>query len=78
MLSDRPVITRSIAWLWEAFLILSSSRLRGFGPQPIQCSEIVAYCDLHELDGEDKKYLFRCVTDMDVVWMNRANKQGKE
>lgn len=39
-------------YVWEDFLILSSSRPAGFGISPISFSEIKAYSDLNGIDLE--------------------------
>lgn len=78
MLNERPVITLSLAWLWEGFWVLSRKRPRGFGGQPLQYSEIEAYCRVEELSVADSRTLVYVVNALDDVWMKWADKESEK
>ncbi len=78
MLNERPAITFSQQWLWDAFWALSKKRARGFGAQPLLYSEIEAYCRVQELSVSDSRTLTYVVNALDDVWMSWADKEGEK
>ena len=78
ILNERPIITFSLLWYWEAFWELSSTRSRGFGAQPLQHSQIVAYCQLQEFDKSEARNLSYVVLAMDHAWMEWAEEKSKD
>ena len=77
ILNDRPVITLSLQWLWNAFTELSATRAYGQGPNRIQHSEVLSYCVFQEIDGKDRRDLLYCVRKMDSVWIDWVNKKNE-
>lgn len=67
-----------MSWYWEAYTELSNSRLRGMGAQPLQHSEIVAYCKLEDYSVEETRSVKYVVLAMDKVWVNWANEKSKD
>ena len=76
-LNAQPEFTPSNLWLWEAFMSISRKRARGMGAQPIQDRQILDYCELHELVGEDRQLLAYCVVTMDEAFMTWADAKSE-
>lgn len=70
-LRSEPVIIPPDIWLWDGYQILSAKRMYNeYHPQPIQVSEIKAYCDFHRIDEEVRRGLFfHVVTQLDSTFM---------
>lgn len=66
---------QNLLWVWDAFCILSRCRLTNqTGPQPIQVSEVDAYCDLTGIEHpNDLDDLLFFVTELDIVWLKRTH-----
>jgi hypothetical protein len=74
MLLDQPELYQTMAWVWEAFIVLDRSRQFGFnGPQPIMLSDIEAYCRLHSI--EDRSDLIRYIQVMDGSYLAHAREK---
>ncbi len=67
-----------MSWYWEAYTELSNSRLRGMGAQPLQHSEIAAYCRLEGFTKGETRLVKYVVLTMDKVWINWANEKSKD
>lgn len=68
MLTKMPILHPLILWVWEAYGILDKGRQWGYnGPQPIQISEMEAYCRLLRI--EDRSDLVRYIQLMDGVYL---------
>jgi len=67
----------STKWLWDAFVALSGTRDSGFGPSPIKYSQLLAYCQLNEINGAERDLLSRCVRELDQVWLEWARKKSE-
>lgn len=76
ILSERPALTLSQLWLWDAFWELSNTRARGFGAQPLQHSQIVAYCRLQGFDRDDARVLTYVMFSMDKIWLEWAEEKS--
>ena len=57
-----------ISWVWEAYGILDKGRQWGYnGPQPIQVSELEAYCRMNNIT--DRSGLVAYIQKMDGVYL---------
>lgn len=65
---------------WAAFNVLNESRMWTMGhPLPISLSEIKAYADIYNFEGEELHDLCTYVRHLDSVYLERqANKQAKK
>ena len=66
-----------IGWVWEAFCALSRCRLTNqTGPQPIQMSEVAAYCGLASIERpDDIDDILFFVTELDLVWCKHTHEK---
>lgn len=77
MLMNQPELYSTLAWVWEAFIVLDRSRQFGFnGPQPIMLSDIEAYARLHDI--EDRSDLIRYIQHMDGAYIAHAREQQEK
>lgn len=71
-LLNRPVLKPHLAHLLEAFYELSSQRMIGEVPQPIQISEILAYVDLlGVIEPEDRQQLLKAIRTLDAAYLEQ-------
>ncbi len=76
-LEDDPLLLPpDLKIVWEAFGVLSATRGRGFGMQPITFGEIEAYCVLYEIDREDRKNFAFFITGLDEYLLEWHSKKG--
>lgn len=60
LLDTRPELLPGLSEVWRAICELSATRSVGFaGPNPITASEVLAWCELNEID--DRARLWRLV-----------------
>lgn len=64
---------------WQAFLDLSERRTSsGFGGNPIQTSEVLAWFDLHEIDSaEERRDYYHLIGVLDREWLRLASEQAE-
>lgn len=76
-LGPRPLLFDDLAWVWDAFGVLTRTRkVDGMaGPQPIGVLEIDAYVRLRGLDGDDADELLDLVLGLDRVFMAWVSEQ---
>lgn len=78
-LQERPRLNRWVQEYWDAFQLLSSSRIvhqGGIGPIPI--SEIVAYMDATYLtDVDERLKLIMMIQALDSIYVNHINEKAK-
>lgn len=78
ILNSKPDLFPDLHWIWEAFMVLSSSRQIGMaGPLPITMTEIHSYCEYESIsDMEDRVFLREMMQEMDRVLLKhyRENK----
>jgi len=68
MLLDTPKLHDMIVWVWEAYGVLDKGRQWGYnGPQPIQVSELEAYCRMNNIT--DRSGLVNYIQMMDGVYL---------
>ena len=78
-LRHRPKLTQWTLEYWEAFQVLSSSRLvhqGGIGPIPL--SEMVSYMDTVNLvDVDERLKLIKMIQALDKVYVKHINSKAK-
>jgi len=62
--------------VWEAFGVLSSTRGRGFGVQPVTLIEIEAYCRLYGVLQGDRQDFVYFITGLDECLLEWHSKKG--
>lgn len=68
--SEEDELHHSILWIWQAFAMLSRTRLvNEAGPQPITLSEISNYCFLEGIiDAAQRRDILYHVSILDIEW----------
>jgi hypothetical protein len=64
--------------VWEAFVLLSPSRNVGWGAGAIPLTEIRAYCEMFEIEAEEREdllYLLRAIDDEYLKLTGEKNKR---
>ena len=74
--NDPLLLPPDLKIVWEAFEVLSATRGRGFGAQPITFVEIEAYCMLYEIEWEDRKDFVFFITGLDEYLLEWHSKKG--
>lgn len=74
-MTNRPTLSYSLLWLWQAFWTLSNGRNVGFAANAIQFSEIEAYCRVERIP-EVRELAFH-VMMMDMVWRKHMSDEDK-
>ena len=79
-LKNRPRLNQWVTDYWEAFQVLSGSRIvhqGGIGPIPL--TEIVAYMDAVYLRNVDERLkLIKMIQSLDSVYTNHVNTKSKK
>lgn len=70
----RPILDEQSAFYLEAFNDLSGTRSGGFnGPNRISAAEILAYCELFEIDERERFfYNMRAADNVFMEWVAKA------
>jgi hypothetical protein len=56
---------------WDAFMLLSGGRGNTMaGPLPISLTEILAYCQIHAIEGEDLEDFLWTMRILDAEWLS--------
>lgn len=75
-LRDKPEVEPHLMFFWRAFQDLHSTRSGGFGPNPIQFSDILAWCTLHSVDDQATQLeVLDMVMDLDAVYLTAYSKK---
>jgi hypothetical protein len=78
-LLDRPQLEPNNADLLVSFFDLSAQRGMGEVPQPIQYSEVLAYCELEGIYGSEyRAYLLSAVKALDAIFMEKVSDERKK
>lgn len=74
---ERPVLSPTEQWFWEAYQTLHPSRQNtGFGPGAIPLSEILVYAELMEVPaGESRHELVETIRAMDMAYLAWVSKK---
>lgn len=72
-LTAMPQIFEDVRWVWAAWASLHRSRSLGFAEGPIPLTEILAYCQLNEVDRP--RFLAYAVQEMDVVYLHHVSER---
>lgn len=83
MLDDVPTLLPGTEWLWTAWTVLATRRIRHPQPQPIQLSEINAYAQYLGLFGtSEHDLLIGVIGELDTyyiaTWEREAEVQRKK
>ena len=67
-------------WIWRAFEFIHRSRVVGYGgPLPITPSEILAYCELAGIYGdEERDDLIEMIPHLDNHWLEAHYKKAEK
>lgn len=78
-LDDKPEDLGNLVWFYNVFHALSGSRPQGMGGSgPIPVSEVLAYCQLINMDDiDDRLMLLGFISKMDSVWLKHQEKVQK-
>ena len=75
-LEKMPQLRFDLAWIVEAFYVLSGSRQIGMGVGAIPISEIEAYIHLYGLIDEDIDRFIKLIAAMDSAYVQHANRRN--
>lgn len=67
-----------LEFYFTAFLELTSCRTIGFGVGPIPWLAIIKYCEIHEVEGDQRDDLIYHVQVLDGVYLDWENKKAKD
>lgn len=76
-LDHRPDLFPDLQPVWEGFTLLSPSRNVGMSVGAIPLTEIKAYCEMYDIEGEEREeflLLIRSLDDEYLRWVNEKNK----
>jgi len=78
-IDNAPLIDEDLFDVWNAFCDLGQTRTYGFGPNPIQLTEIETWLRLNEIrSSEDKQFYLKAIKSLDVYWLKTiAEKKRK-
>ncbi|WP_298983488.1 hypothetical protein [uncultured Roseibium sp.] len=78
-LKRKPELFEDLRLVWEAFKTLSPARQYYNGaPQPIPLSEILAYCQMFEInDLEERREFAEFIIEMDTVFIAAVLKKSR-
>ena len=75
-MNERPEISLTTLWLWNAFWELSNARRRSFGLEPLSYGDIHSYCVLNGYDRMEAEELCGTVKAMDLAYIEILNKKA--
>jgi hypothetical protein len=68
-LAEKPVLDPVQKELWDIFMLLHGTRVVGYTAQPIQVSEILACCQMREMDDTERVvFIVRRLDSMFLKW----------
>lgn len=76
-MENRPELYPDLVPVWEAFVLLSPSRSMGWGAGAIPLSEIKAYCEMFDIEGDDREELLILLRALDDEYLKSTNEKGK-
>ena len=74
---DKPQLREEHADYWQAFLELSGSRTAGFGPEPIQITSVMAWCQLYGVPQERWMSFWRVLRAVDAAYLKATADKEK-
>lgn len=78
-LANAPVLLPQARWLWRGWETLSAARhYNEAGPQPIQFSEMIAYCAHQRASIWETDVLIRALGRMDQVFLDYHQKKREK
>lgn len=76
-IKNRPELEDHLAFYYQAFLDLDSTRSHNMSPTPISWLSIVKYASFYQLDDEDTHDLIKIIKEMDSVILKHIAKTFK-
>lgn len=76
-MENRPELYPDLVPVWEAFVLLSPSRNSGWGAGAIPLSEVKAYCEMFDIEGDDREELLILLRALDDEYLKSTNEKGK-
>jgi len=77
-LENRPELYPDLVPVWEAFVLLSPSRNMGWGAGAIPLTEVRAYCEMFEIEPEEREDLLYLLRALDEEYLKSTNEKGKQ
>lgn len=78
-IQNAPELQVGLEFYYAAFLELTSCRFLGFGEGPISYLSIQNYCEIHEVEGEQRDDLVYHIQQMDAAYLKwRASQLEKK
>lgn len=77
---SRPELFEDLSEIWKAFVVLDSARFPTNyyeGPKPLAIHDIVAWLDLHRLEGEERLEYFELIRVLDDAWLKKSRERFK-
>lgn len=66
-LANKPEVPPDLAYIWDAFWLLSQSRVQGFAEGPIPLSEVAAYVAMFNV--QDVSFFLSCIRELDSKYL---------
>lgn len=76
-MENRPELYPDLVPVWEAFVLLSPSRNTGWGAGAIPLSEVKAYCEMFDIEGDDREELVILLRALDDEYLKSTNEKSK-
>lgn len=77
-MENRPELYPDLVPVWEAFVLLSPSRNMGWGAGAIPLTEVRAYCEMFEIEPEEREDLLYLLRALDEEYLKSTNEKGKQ
>lgn len=76
-LRDRPVLTDRQQQIYNSFIEIAVGRNYSMsGPLPLGLQDLLAYCNLYDLDREESQDLWKTVRALDAHWLAEVGKRN--
>jgi hypothetical protein len=75
---EKPELPICLVWIWRAFLDLHPGRNTGFAVGAISMTEIKAYCDLQQFEGETAQALLWGIRVLDNEFLRITAESKKD
>lgn len=74
-IKDAPVLYAGLEFIHQGFMDLTTCRELGMGEGPIRWIDIVKYCEVHAIEGEQAEDFIYFISVMDAAYLKyRAEK----
>lgn len=75
-IQNAPELMRGVELYFTAFMELTTCRAIGFGDGPIPWTATQRYCEVNEIEGEQREDLFYLVGYMDAAYLKWRKQQS--